>query len=136
MKRTMYLFIIIISIFAFAIVCREFIARNNEQTNDSCHIPYVRDMKMDDQIVQVPYTKLMGGIVIDSTSGFDHRFFYVSVYNRYVAIFNGCGSLCYETGIPLEYVDSALRKCIIKGIYFEDIVEAKRFVELLRYGED
>ena len=129
MKRTVYLFIIIISIFAFAFFCREFVLKSNRQYNDMGQTTRRSEKEEEDVIaMDNAYADLMGGIVVGAEAGFEHRFFYVGLYDGRVTVFNRYGSICYETGIPFESVDIRIRKCISKRIYFDDIKDAENFV--------
>ena len=129
MKRAVYLFIIIISIFAFAFFCREVVLQINRQYNDMGQRSHRSEKEKEDMIAMDNASPdLMGGIVVGAEAEFEHRFFYVGLYNGCVTVFNRYGSICFETGIPFESVDIRIRKCLSKRIYFEDIADAEKFV--------
>lgn len=133
MKRTVYLFIIIISIFVFAFFCREFVIKNNQRYNDMRQAG-IHKIKLKDDLPAIDndHTDLMGGIVVDTSEGFEHRFFYVSIYNDRVTVFNMYGSICYETGIPMESLELEMRKLIVKGVYFDSIYDANKLIDTLK----
>lgn len=133
MKRTVYLFIIIISIFVFAILGREFIIKNNQRYNDTRQAEVHQIvLKGDLPAMDSERPNLMGGIVVDANERFEHRFFYVSIYNNRVTLFNMYGSICYETGIPMESIGLGMRKLLIKDVYFDSIYDANRFIDSLK----
>ena len=133
MKRAVYLFIIIISIFAFAFFCREVVLQSNRQYNDmgqrSHRSEKEKEKEKEDMIAMDNASPdLKGGIVVGAEAEFEHRFFYVGLYNGCVTVFNRYGSICFETGIPFESVDIRIRKFLSKRIYFEAIADAEKFV--------
>ena len=137
MKRTVYLFIIIISIFAVAFLCRELAALNNKKSNDDRKRIYqdiscVKGLSNELQTIEADYSNLYGGLVVDSATGFYHRFFYVGVYDGRVTIFNMYGSICRETGVPIDAVEIKYRTMISKGVYFENISDATEFIDRIK----
>ena len=137
MKRSVYLFIIIISIFAIAFLCRELVMLNGSRNNDDIKrihqdISYVNGSSQKLQTMEADYCDLYGGLVVDPEAGFYHRYFYVRVYNGQVTIFNMYGSICRETGVPIEAVKIKYRKVISRGVYFESISDAEEFVDRIK----
>lgn len=57
--------------------------------------------------------------------------FYVGTWNGHVAVFNWCGSLCFETNIVASGVTAAIRDTIKNGICFNTIDDARQFLETL-----
>ena len=56
----------------------------------------------------------------------------MSIYNNRVTLFNMYGSICYETGIPMESIGLGMRKLLIKDVYFDSIYDANRFIGSLK----
>lgn len=70
MKRAVYLFIIIISIFAFAFFCREVVLQSNRQYNDMGQRSHRSEKEKEDMIAMDNASPdLMGGIVVGARGG-------------------------------------------------------------------
>ena len=107
LKRSVYLFIIIISIFAIAFLCRELVMLNGSRNNDDIKrihqdISYVNGSSPKMQTIEADYCDLYGGLVVDPEAGFYHRYFYVRVYNGQVTIFNMYGSIFFIASIDIS----------------------------------
>lgn len=134
MRKTMCFLLALAGMLALAFVTREAVMRDTER-----HFDVVSDYRLyhegsgdgAEQAVSDYSLDLHGGIVIDADAGFEHRSFYVREWNGHAAVFNWLGSLCHETGVVVEGVDTAVRKIIEKGIYFNTLDSARCFIESL-----
>lgn len=134
LRRFIYIFIIIIGSFVLSFISREFISEQRHEYNDAiCVYREFRAyaVQADKAVGADIYPDIQGGLVIDHATGFDHRYFYVTLYDDHVAVFNRYGSLCFPTGIVKDSIDIRLRKLLEKGLYFYELGDATNFVNSL-----
>lgn len=131
MSRIMYFFVLITGAFVLSFISRENIRSYVDAGNDKTCIyrEYSEgsggDFSLSAGLVS---SDLCGGIVMDADSDFEHRFFYVSSFEGYVAIFNCYGSLVRITDIVTENVRIEMRKLMSGRVYFETLGDVDEFL--------
>ncbi len=127
----MYFFVLITGTFVLSFISRENIRSYVDVGNDKTCIyrEYSEgsggDFSLSAGLVS---SDLCGGIVMDADSDFEHRFFYVSSFEGYVAVFNCYGSLVRITDIVAENVRIEMREVISERVYFETLGDVDEFL--------